>query len=228
MKQTRVMSLLLMLVMVMAFFAACGEETTTAATTEGTTTEASGTSGTEGTESEKPQLNENGEYDVELPLVDEMVTITMWGRSPDSTSGMNNASESVARQEMEKRTNVHIEWTHATTGQESVQFNLMMASQTYTDAIIAQATYYIGGFDKYIDDGTIIDLVPYTDYMQNYMMRRQAVAEEGGTRCIGYMNTTYATNSCVSITTAMDESLIPVFCQYQDYLYTDEGATLSN
>ena len=62
----------------------------------------------------------------------------------------------------------------------------------------------------------------------NWTPVKMPTVEEGGTRCIGYMNTTYATNSCVSITTAMDESLIPVFCQYQDYLYTDEGATLSN
>ena len=167
----KIYAILLVLIIVLSF-AACGEDdTTTAATTATTAATTAADSTTEATD-EGPQMNENGEFDVQLPCSDEVVTITMWGGTPDSSAGMNSQNDSVARQELEKRTNVHIEWTHPVTGQETAQFNLMIASEQYTDAIIGNSGYYIGGFDKFINDGILVDLAPYTEYMQNYMKAR--------------------------------------------------------
>ena len=88
-------------------------------------------------------MDENGEFPVELPLSDELVTITAFAGSISAGTGMESYNDSTARQEMEKRTNVHIDWTNSAVGQEQAQFNLMIASQAYQDMIIASPTYWI-------------------------------------------------------------------------------------
>ena len=155
---------------------ACGEtENTTAATTTSTETTSETTAAT--TETGLPELNENGDYTIELPLSDDLVTFSMWGGTPYTGSGLNDQNESVARQELEARTNVHIEWTHPVSGQEQAQFNLMVASNIYTDAIFGATGYMVGGVDKYINDEVIIDLAPYSEYFPNYMLRRAEANE---------------------------------------------------
>jgi putative aldouronate transport system substrate-binding protein len=72
---------------------------------------------------------------------------------------MATANDSKAYQEAEKRTNIHIEWQHPTQGNEVENFNLVIASQNYPDALISGGpTYYVGGYDKFIDDQIILDL----------------------------------------------------------------------
>ncbi len=168
------MSLLLVAVLIFALAACGGEETTTAATTD----ISEGTSGTTAaTEGPAAEMDENGEYPIQLPLSNEPVTVTAFGRAITPGTGMVTNNDSTARQELEKRTNLHIEWTHPVSGQEQTQFNLMIASQEYQDFIINTPTYWIGGYDKYIDQDIIRDLTPYVGYMQNYMKVR-AVDED--------------------------------------------------
>jgi putative aldouronate transport system substrate-binding protein len=106
--------------------------------------------------------------EIKLPLSAEPVTFTMWGCTPQAGADLVTENDSYARQELEKRTNVHIEWTHPTLGQETAQFNLMLASGTLTDAITASFGYYTGGMDKYINDGFILPLESYGQYYPNY------------------------------------------------------------
>ncbi len=113
-----------------------------------------------------------GDMPYSLPLSDDTLEISIWGSTPAADSGMIDLNDSVAWQEVSKRLNVKIDWHHPTIGQESVQFNLMIASQQLTD-LINGTSYYIGGFDKYIDQGSIRDLTELVpEYCKNYMLRR--------------------------------------------------------
>ncbi len=160
----KILSIMLVVAVLATIFVGCGQNEATTATTEPASTQT--------TTEKELTLNEEGEYDIPLPLSDETVTFTIWGGSPaggnSSGSGMESYNDSIARQEMERRTNVHIEWNHPVSGQEATQFNLMIASNEYTDGIFGSTTYYIGGLDKYIDQDVLIDLAPYAQYYPNY------------------------------------------------------------
>ena len=180
MKAKKLATLLLVVVLVLSLFAACGDETTTTANTTASTTQSTTASATEGTTAAVESItNPLGleEYPISLPLVDEVTTITEWSVAPTAATGMTSHAESSARQELAKRTNIQIEFTHPSIGQEAAQFNLMVASQEYCDVICGSSAWVIGGYDKYIDQDIIIDLLPYVDYMPNYMARR-AVDED--------------------------------------------------
>jgi len=64
--------------------------------------------------------------------------------------------------ELEKRTNVKLNFIHPAQGQEAEQFNLMIASGDIPD-IIEQAERYKGGIDKAISDGIYIKLNDFVD-----------------------------------------------------------------
>ena len=111
--------LLLATVMMVSLFAACGESgATTAATTQATTaaTTTATTSATESEETTPGAQAEGEEFPVELPLADEKVTVTVWGNTPRTGSGMTDYNDSIAYQRMEELTNVHLDWTHPTSG----------------------------------------------------------------------------------------------------------------
>jgi len=55
-----------------------------------------------------------------------------------------------------------------------VQFNLSISSGDYPDSYITDPIYYVGGLDKYIDDGIILDLTDLTSYFPNYQRIRTA------------------------------------------------------
>lgn len=95
-----------------------------------------------------------------LPLADEMTTFTGWVTSSAmATAIQKDLNENPTFQELEKRTNIHIDWTYPTQGSETESLNLMFSSQSYTDTIITMGPQsYIGGFDKFISDGVIFDL----------------------------------------------------------------------
>ncbi len=112
--------------------------------------------------------------ELSLPIVDEKVTYTVWNGPISVTAGMETPNDSTAYQKAEELTNIHIEWMQPTSGQEQEQFNLIMVSQNLPDMFFSgnafgPACYYIGGYDKYIDDGLIIDLSDLIEaYAPNY------------------------------------------------------------
>jgi putative aldouronate transport system substrate-binding protein len=61
-------------------------------------------------------------------------------------------------QEMEKLTNVHIDFLHPPAGQEQEQFNLMIASRDFPDIAEYSWGSYPGGVDKAISDKVILNL----------------------------------------------------------------------
>ncbi|MBP3360444.1 MAG: extracellular solute-binding protein [Clostridia bacterium] len=69
-----------------------------------------------------------------------------------------NYSEVPFFQELQKRTNVEIEFVHPTVGQEAQSFSLMVASSNLSDIIEYSISNYKGGPQKAISDNVILDL----------------------------------------------------------------------
>lgn len=69
-----------------------------------------------------------------------------------------NYSEVPFYQELQKRTNVEIEFIHPTVGQEAQSFSLLIASGELPDIIEYSISKYKGGPEKAISDNVIMDL----------------------------------------------------------------------
>jgi putative aldouronate transport system substrate-binding protein len=83
-----------------------------------------------------------------------------------STSpGVKTYNDMAAYQETEKKTGIHIDFQHPATGQEKNQFNLLMASGNYPDAIEWGWDDYPGGGLAAMNNGVII---PLNDYIAKY------------------------------------------------------------
>jgi len=112
----------------------------------------------------------------DLPLTDEKVTFTAWWPmgANDYRSGYNEAAN---MQELEARTNIHIEYQHPSTTEMVTAFPLMIASDDYTDMIF-YAGLYTGGGDKAIDDGVYLRLNELIEeYAPNYTAIRNYTDE---------------------------------------------------
>lgn len=111
---------------------------------------------------------------MEIPSIfplDDTATLTMfYPWSPRFVQlGYDSPNDFTFYATLEKMTNVHIDFT--ATGADVVQekFQLMMATQDYTDMFFNCLDYYSGGITKAIEDDAFIDLSSYTDLMPNYM-----------------------------------------------------------
>lgn len=96
-------------------------------------------------------------------------------------------------QQIEKNTNVHINWTVASSTEASEKFSMMIASGKYPDIISGAEAYYTGGLVKMMDDGVTIDLTDFVDkYMpvysglrkSNEKLERDTVTDDGKTVAI--------------------------------------------
>lgn len=107
------------------------------------------------------------EPEVALPLTEEPVTFTYWFNLDPwkAAPEIDNYNEVAAYQELEKLTGVHIDFIHPVIGQETEQFNLMVASGEYPDIIWYNWTTYPGGIEKAVSDGLII---PLNDLIDQY------------------------------------------------------------
>ncbi|SHH57075.1 extracellular solute-binding protein [Clostridium grantii] len=130
-------------------------------------------------------VNVTADTELKLPISEEKITLKVW--MPFSSTIIQNLSENLAFQEMEKRTNIKIEFIHPAAGQENEQFNLMIASDELPDIIINAPTYP-GGPDKAIDDGVYLRLNDYIDkYAPEYNairktnkdIERQTISDSG-------------------------------------------------
>jgi len=95
-----------------------------------------------------------------LPVVDKEVTIDIW-REFDSTV-MTGLDESLVFQEMERRTNVKINWLYPPVDQRQENFTLRIASDDLPH-IFSTPPEYPGGPAKAIDDEIYLELTPYLE-----------------------------------------------------------------
>lgn len=111
----------------------------------------------------------NKEKNITFPL-ENQITFKVWAPlSLNASKTMNDLNGSRVFEELEKRTNVKIEFIHPEIGQEGEQFNLMLASSQLPDIVIGGTTYYKGGGDRAVEDGVFIalnDLIE--EYAPNY------------------------------------------------------------
>jgi putative aldouronate transport system substrate-binding protein len=95
--------------------------------------------------------------EVSFPL-EEKITLSYWAPLGLQASRiMSNYNGSLVYQELEKLTNVNINWIHPAQGQENEQFNLMIVGENYPDLITGPGLYP-GGIDKGIEDGVFLEL----------------------------------------------------------------------
>lgn len=123
---------------------------------------------------------------LQLPLCDEKQELTVfmvW-----DNDFVEDPNDLPAVQAMEERTNVHINWI--TYGQTEMleKFTLTLGTGEYADIMFPGGTNsYPGGYMAGVDEGVLIDMDEYTQYMPNYMAllnsndeaMRQAVYDDG-------------------------------------------------
>ena len=103
---------------------------------------------------------------IELPLVEDTETLTCWCTvNPQALSFINDLSENSVFVEMEKRTNVHIDFTCVSGGPAAEEnFALMIAGGDYLD-YLGSMNLYTGGYDAAIEEEVII---PVNEVWEEY------------------------------------------------------------
>lgn len=109
-----------------------------------------------------------GSYPVTLPISDDRIELDWYtGDIGYLWSMMDDISENITLQELEKRTNVHINWTFADF--DGSQCALMIASGDWCDVIDNANQQYPGGIQAGVNDGVFLHLTDaINDYMPNY------------------------------------------------------------
>ena len=125
----RFFTILLALVMVLALFAGCGKDTPepskAPADPKPTTAQP--------TETPDDDVEDETE-ETGLPIVDETMEFEIFA-SVFLAEQMTDLNDGYAFQELENRTNIHIKWTIPSLASGAEQFNLMLMSGDYPDAV---------------------------------------------------------------------------------------------
>lgn len=129
---------------------------------------------------------------VTYPLFDEMTTFTLWtSNSPDLSEIISDLNDYLVFEELEKVTNVKWDCTPVSFFSAQEQFQLMVASQTYTDVVcraLDEMTGYTGGIDQAIEEEFLIDhstlieenMPNLLDWFDTYPeLKKQMVSLEG-------------------------------------------------
>ena len=132
------------------------------------------------------------DYTQIYPLFDQPETFTIWvANSPDLSSVIDDFSDFLVIEEMEKLTNLHWDANLVSFTASEETFGLMLASQDYTDVINGAVAGYTGGGDSAIDDDVIIDIQEYIPecmpslsiWMENYPELRKTMTSNNGHIC---------------------------------------------
>lgn len=114
---------------------------------------------------EEPQVGwpANPLGNVDLPLTEDPVTVTMWmGINPNVLKITEDIDNDCAIwHELAARTGVSLVWTPVNPDTESEKFNLMVASDDLADIISNATTLYTNGGEAAIADEVLIDTLPY-------------------------------------------------------------------
>ncbi len=105
------------------------------------------------------QTGQDTENEPSTLLSEELVTLDIW--SPFSTnygSVITSYNDCLGYKEIEKKTNVHVNWLLPAIGSENEQFQLLIASSSYPDAIINFTQYYSPGLENAVDLGIALKL----------------------------------------------------------------------
>ena len=107
-----------------------------------------------------------------LPLAGEKVTFSAWWPMMANTY-ITTYNDAASYQELENRTNIHIDFFQPSSTEVATSFPLMIASDDYADMIF-YAENYTGGGDKAIEDGVYLRLNELVEqYAPNYKALRE-------------------------------------------------------
>lgn len=177
----KMLSLLLVLTMLVSFGTACGTEASTSepsletASVPAETVEDSEPTMVEETPSELEGSAEEtvssleSEYVSPFPL-SEPATLTAWAMwIPGIEQYVSSPMDTAVFQEMQKRTNVTIEMSLASSPETAMtEINLLIASGDYPDLINNLQGYYSAGLDSAIEQEVIVNIGDYEDLMPHY------------------------------------------------------------
>ena len=176
------LAMLLALCMLTALFAACGSPATSSAAPPASvqsdeTPPAEEKAPSEPAPAEESSVSEassaedaapaswpaNPLGNVDLPLTDAPVTVTMWmGVNPNVLKITEDIGNDCALwNELASRTGVNLEFTVVNPDTESEKFNLMVASNDLSDIISNATTLYTNGGEAAVADEILIDHLPY-------------------------------------------------------------------
>lgn len=167
MKAKRILSLLLGVVMLLALFAACGggSDATPEPDAETQVPATGAPADTDPTDGPGEESDLNA-----LPLTDELVEFDLFtGMMPPAMDYIDTMEECYVYQEMEARTNIHmnIEQVHPSTQAE--KFNLMVNAGDYADFINMVGQLYSGGLPAAIEQDVVLDLTGLVnEFVPNY------------------------------------------------------------
>lgn len=108
----------------------------------------------------------------DLPLSDKVVEFEIWTQDFNDTcrNYFDTFNDTIWWQELEARTNIHINWTQATgTGGATALAIQVAAGDLPYDGIVGLGNVYNTGATGAYEDGLIIDLIDYAEYMPNYL-----------------------------------------------------------
>jgi len=125
---------------------------------------------------ESPAKSENqaaaasGPEPLTLPITKDKITLKLFvSLDAKSAATIKSYNEMLSFQELEKRTNIRIDFIHPPAGQEKEHFNLILASADYPDIISQDWSNYPGGPEKVLNDGIVTELKSYLDkYAPNF------------------------------------------------------------
>ncbi len=139
----------LCLALCLSSLSACGKKETKPTGKE------EGKQGTGMPDREEGQQEEETSDQITFPL-SEQAEISVW--VPWSSQVCDSPNEVRAVQAMEERTNVHINWTTASSNEASEKFGLLMVSGDYPDVLCGAGGYYAGGLTAGVEDGVFLDV----------------------------------------------------------------------
>lgn len=177
----KMLLLLLVLTMLVSFGTACGTEASTSepsletASVPAETMEDPEPTMVEETQSELEGSAEEtvssleSEYVSPFPL-SEPATLTAWAMwIPGIEQYVSSPMDTAVFQEMQKRTNVTIEMSLASSPETAMtEINLLIASGDYPDLINNLQGYYSAGLDSAIEQEVIVNIGDYEDLMPHY------------------------------------------------------------
>lgn len=130
-----------------------------------------------------------------LPLEEDTATFSFfWTYPPFLAEMIEDLTNGYARQELEARTNVHIEFNAVSAAVAGEQFQLMVAADSYTDIIQDVVNYYTAGMDRAVTDEIVMDLkdrLPVDMPVYNEMVTANEEIRKQLTSSDGYIGAIY-------------------------------------
>jgi len=171
MKSRKIIALFLALLMTTLLFAGCGK---TSETPDPVTSNAPAN-----TQAPASTAPESGEPDdaISFPVEGGYTFEGWWPLDNNLTTVIRTMAEHPYFVEMEKRTGVSIDFTHPVMGSEGESYNLLVASEDYGDFLVKFGMYHQRGLDDAVENGVVLDMRDYLQYLPNYNSYRTRTRE---------------------------------------------------